>query len=99
MVDGQSLILSIEEKQALELFAPFAGSSPRTLIRFVNVYRVLRSASPPVSPATQGGTPKRVDFWGIICGLAIVSGSPTLADGILPLNTAMGDKRCFIFFA
>lgn len=83
MVDGQSLVLSTDEKQMLELFAPFAGSSPRTLIRFVNVYRVLRSASPPAVVGGPTTAPAPLDAMAVIFGLALVSGSPTLADGIL----------------
>lgn len=77
----RSLLLSRHEHDELMQFAPFAGTSPRTLKRFVNVYRILRTSLPPEDGARLVGEDGGgVNYRAIIGQLAIVTGAPALAD-------------------
>jgi hypothetical protein len=75
-----SLTLTDWEVQTLELFASFVGSTPRRLIRFVNVYRLIKT-SLPVAMRDQlvGEHGESEDYRALICQLSIVTGAPHVA--------------------
>lgn len=76
-----SLRLTSHERDMLKRFAPFAGESPRSIKRFVNVYRLLRTALGAEDLADLVGKDGRSrTYTAIIAQLAIVTGAPTLAD-------------------
>jgi hypothetical protein len=77
----QTLVLSAKERELIRELAPFAGQSPRTLKRFVNVYRLLRTSLDDETFARlieNDGDSQTC--YAILCQLAIVTGAPALAD-------------------
>ncbi len=77
----ETLVLSQETQELVARFAPFAGQSPRTLKRFVNVYRLLRTSLDEQAfaalVAEQGNS---AVHYAVLVQLAIVTGAPSLAD-------------------
>jgi len=77
----KGLLLEPAERDFLSQMAPYAGQSPRTVKRFVNVYRLLRTAIPSQElRALVGNKGESLSYRAIIAQLAIVTGAPTLAD-------------------
>jgi hypothetical protein len=77
----QSLILTKHEGDFLIMLAPYAGRSPRTIKRFANVYRLLRTGlSPKILFGLVGENGESCVYKAILGQLAIVTGAPTLAD-------------------
>lgn len=77
----QSLVLTKHEKDFLAELAPYAGQSPRTIKRFVNVYRLLRTGlSEETLLGLVGDKGESRAYRSILGQLAIVMGAPTLAD-------------------
>jgi peptidoglycan hydrolase-like protein with peptidoglycan-binding domain len=77
----RSLLLSPHERDFLAELAQWAGESPRTIKRFVNVYRLLRTGlGDQELDALVGKNGESDKYRAIIGQLAIVTGAPTLAD-------------------
>jgi hypothetical protein len=65
------------EADALEHFAPLVGVSPRRLIRFVNVYRLIKTSLPAeVLERFVGDRGESNAYRALIAQLAIVTGAP-----------------------
>jgi len=76
-----SLELTVEEKKFLSQMAPHVNPSPRTLRRFINVYRVLRSGlrdNDLRQVTRESGDPTL--HRALIAQLAMVSGAPHLCE-------------------
>ena len=77
----KSLMLTSFERDFLADLSPFAGQSPRTIKRFVNVYRLLRTGlSDKILDELVGEKGESRVYKAILGQLAIVMGAPTLAD-------------------
>lgn len=77
----ESLVISDYEIEFFKLLSPYAGESPRTIKRFINVYKLLRAGLPAeVLSNLVGDAGKSLIYKSIIAQLAIVTGAPTLAD-------------------
>jgi hypothetical protein len=75
--EATSLELSRWEADALERFAPFIGGTPRRLIRFVNVYRLIRTSLPDeLRGEFLGTTGEGSKYRGLVVQLALVTGAP-----------------------
>ena len=77
----RSLELTVPEKKFLSQMAPYVNPSPRTLRRFVNVYRVLRSGlkeNDLHQVTRESGDPAL--HRALIAQLAMVSGAPHLCE-------------------
>ena len=78
IVDG--LTLTDWEVQALRSFAAFIGTTPRRAIRFVNLYRLIKTSLPSQMLETLVGDRGESHMYGaLIAQLAIVTGAPTAA--------------------
>ena len=87
----KSLLMTKHERDLLARLAPFAGDSPRTIKRFVNVYRLLRTALDDDDLHVLVGKKGESRIYrAIIAQLAIVTGAPTLADAYFD---ALGSKN------
>ncbi len=76
-----SLLLTNYEAEFLTLLSPYSGQSPRTIKRFVNVYRLLRAGLPDETiQVLVGKKGESLVYRAIIAQLAIVTGAPTLAN-------------------
>jgi len=76
----ESLRLTTHERDFLSQLAPYAGRSPRTIKRFVNVYRLLRTGlSQETLSGLVGEKGNSSTYRAIIAQLAIVTGAPSLA--------------------
>ncbi len=77
----ESLKISSYERDFIELLSPFAGDSPRTIKRFINVYKLLRAGLSSETLNRLVGTNGESQIYrAIIAQLAIVTGAPVLAD-------------------
>ncbi|KPJ94137.1 MAG: hypothetical protein AMJ53_05880 [Gammaproteobacteria bacterium SG8_11] len=77
----KSLQVSKYERDFLAQLAPFAGLSPRTIKRYVNVYRILRTGLSEESiNQLVGKKGESLVYKAILGQLAIVTGAPSLAD-------------------
>jgi len=77
----QRLRLTSHELAFIRQVAPFAGRSPRTIKRFVNVYRVLRTALPGETRLSfVGENGEALGYRATLTLLAISTGAPDLAD-------------------
>jgi hypothetical protein len=64
------------EVQALQSFAAFIGATPRRAIRFVNLYRLIKTSLPSEMLATLVGDRGESRMYGaLIAQLAIVTGA------------------------
>jgi len=71
-----SLVLTPWECEALTYFAPLVAKTPRRLIRFVNVYRLVKTSLPPnVLDDFVGSQGESDDYLAMIAQLAIVTGA------------------------
>jgi hypothetical protein len=71
------LELSRWEADALQRFAPMVGATPRRLIRFVNVYRLIKTSLPQAQlERFVGGHGESLAYRALIVQLAIVTGAP-----------------------
>jgi hypothetical protein len=76
-LEATSLELSRWEADALERFAPFIGRTPRRLIRFVNVYRLIRTSLPDeIREEFLGSAGDGAKYRGLVVQLALVTGAP-----------------------
>ena len=74
------LTLTDWEVQALETFAPFIGTTPRRAIRFVNLYRLIKTSLPPdILERLVGEGGESHVYGALIAQLAIVTGAPEAA--------------------
>jgi len=77
---AESLFLSAAEISFMREMAPFIGHSPRRGIRFVNVYRLIKTGLRDFSPETFIGlNGDRLAFRALLTQLAIVTGAPKIA--------------------
>ena len=89
----QSLVLKKYERDFLAELAPYAGQSPRTIKRFVNVYRLLRTGLSEKTLLNLVGKKGESHAYRSILGqLAIVMGAPTLADSYFNILEGPGGK-------
>lgn len=71
------LTLTDWEVKALEGFAPFVGATPRRAIRFVNLYRLIKTSLPPETLKNLVGEHgESRTYRALIAQLAIVTGAP-----------------------
>jgi hypothetical protein len=81
--DQESFIgmhISDHEVEMLKHLAPFAGSSPRRGLRFVNVYRLIKTSLAVNQLDTLvGKTGEELAYRAIICQLAISTGAPSIS--------------------
>lgn len=73
------LEINQQEATALERFAPLISPTPRRLLRFVNLYRLLKTAlrkDVRENMFGKGGWEERGGFCALIAQLAIVTGAP-----------------------
>ena len=74
------MILTKEEATFLSELAPFAGNTPRRGIRFVNVYRLVKTSLTPTLRANlTGPNGNSLAYRALITQLAIVTGAPQSA--------------------
>jgi hypothetical protein len=77
---GQSLVLTDYEADFMKEMAPFVGSTQRRSIRFVNVYRLVKtSLSGDMQSNLVGLDGKSLAYRALIAQLAIVTGAPKTA--------------------
>jgi hypothetical protein len=107
------LTLTDWEVQALQSFAGFIGTTPRRAIRFVNIYRLIKTSLPPEILDTLVGERGESRVYGaLIAQLAIVTGAPTAAahffkrlteqkanDSLPTLRTALSSDAVFNDFS
>ena len=75
--EATSLELTRWEADALERFAPLVGATPRRLIRFVNVYRLIKTSLPaPVLERFVGAEGESEIYRALVVQLAVVTGAP-----------------------
>ena len=67
-----NLELDAAERTLLKLYSPHAGSSPRKLIRYVNVFRLLKAGG--YLPESAGTA--NIDLHGLVVQLALVTAAP-----------------------
>lgn len=92
--EAVGMTLTGAEITLLETFAVYAGRTPRQAIRFVNIYRVIKSSLTPKLRAEldleHGGTMKGL---GLIPQLAIVTGAPRAAAAYFERLLSSDDSR------
>ncbi len=77
----ESLKITSHERDFLAQMARFAGNSPRTIKRFINVYRLLRTGlSETTLKGLVGKDGNSGLYFPIIAQLAVVTGAPDSAD-------------------
>lgn len=75
--EAASLELTRWEADVLEQFAPLVSATPRRLIRFVNVYRLIKTSLPAsLLERFVGDTGESAAYRALIAQLAIVTGAP-----------------------
>jgi hypothetical protein len=103
------LTLTDWEVQALETFAAFVGTTPRRAIRFVNLYRLIKTSLPPgILEKLVGEGGESHVYGALIAQLAIVTGAPEAAahfftrlaeqkagDSLLSLRTTLSSDAAF----
>ena len=82
------------EADALERFAPLVGATPRRLVRFVNVYRLIKTSLPPAMLERFVGERGESDAYrALIAQLAIVTAAPESAQRYFSvLETGSADE-------
>lgn len=79
-LNPESLQITSYERDYLRDLSPFAGDSPRTIKRFVNLYKLLKAGLPQqVLDGLVGKWGESMIYKAIIAQLAIVTGAPTIA--------------------
>jgi hypothetical protein len=75
-----SMTLETAERDFMEALAPYVGGTPRRGLRFVNIYRLVKTSLPPSlqGQLTEAGG-KGLGYRALITQLAIVSGAPHLS--------------------
>ncbi|MEL6687705.1 MAG: P-loop NTPase fold protein, partial [Pseudomonadota bacterium] len=71
--------ITADERAILEEFAPFAGQSPRKLLRFVNVYGLIKSVDQEDGSSLIDCTNDPVGCRALVAQLALATGEPTAA--------------------
>lgn len=103
------LTLTDWEVQALQSFAAFIGTTPRRAIRFVNLYRLIKTSLPPgILEKLVGECGESHVYGALIAQLAIVTGAPEAAayffmrlaeqkagDSLLSLRTTLSSEAAF----
>ncbi|NOD89462.1 MULTISPECIES: P-loop NTPase fold protein [unclassified Ruegeria] len=79
------------EQRILEEFAPFAGRSPRKLLRFVNVYGLIKSVDKKDGTPLVNHDEDELACRALIAQLALATGSPEAAVHHFDLIEASGD--------
>jgi hypothetical protein len=90
--DTEILKLSANELAFMETLAPYAGSSPRRLLRFVNVYRVITAA---MDAGVRRDLRNDGSYLSLLTQLAIVTGaSDVLHDWLAITDDDMRNNNC-----
>ncbi len=74
-----SMTLTTHEKEFMEALAPHAGRSPRQILRFANVYRLVKTSLKPADREILIGDGDTVGCRTLLAQLAIATGSQSLA--------------------
>ncbi len=93
---ARSMTLTKQECDFLEALAPFVGSTPRRGLRFVNIYRLVKTSLPePLQKELVSESGDRLAYRALITQLAIVTGAPHISWGYFQLlrNSAAGIER------
>ena len=89
-----SLELTQWEADALQRFAPLVGGTPRRLIRFVNVYRLIKtSLSPMLLRDFVGRHGESASSRGLVAQLAIVTGAPEACQRYFTVIEALAKEK------
>lgn len=92
---ARSMVLTPEELDFLETLAPFVGSTPRRGLRFVNVYRLVKTSLSETLQSELQEPSNHLSYRGLITQLAIVTGAPHIASTYFQLleNAAKGEEE------
>lgn len=89
-LNPRGLLLESHEVEAMEQLSPLLGRSPRTLKRFVNVYRLFKVREPDVVDFADADRPD-ADYLIVLYLLAEVTGRPESASHLFDAIRAAGD--------
>jgi hypothetical protein len=92
---AQSMALTDEEHKFLEALAPFVGSTPRRGLRFVNIYRLVKTGLSEKLQKELQEESNHLGYRALITQLAIVTGAPHISWTYFQLleNAARGIAR------
>jgi hypothetical protein len=76
---AKGMELSVEEHKFLKQLAPFVGSTPRRGLRFVNVYRLVKTGLSEALQTELQEENNHLSYRALITQLAIVTGAPHIA--------------------
>jgi len=91
-VDVEKLLISIEEERFMKGLAFLIGDSPRTIKRFINIFRILRTH---VGFRLQNGDELSYYFAAMII-LAVITGRPLLVDEFFAMIRLSDDNKLFL---
>jgi hypothetical protein len=95
-INAKQLTIEPLEVEFMQGVAEFIGTSPRRIKRFVNIYRLLKASVPPDELSTFFiSSSHSKEFQAVIVLLAILTGSPNVAPGVLH-NIARSDSRASV---
>lgn len=78
--EARTMALTSHETAFMAELAPHAGATPRRGLRFVNVYRLIRTSLPLHEHETLvGGEGEQTAYRALLTQLAIVTGAPAIA--------------------
>jgi hypothetical protein len=89
-LNPRGLLLETHEVEAMEQLSPLLGRSPRSLKRFVNVYRLFKVREPDVLDFADADRPD-ADYLIVLYLLAEVTGRPDSADDLFDAIRAADD--------
>jgi len=87
--DFTGMVLTGHEREQLDRFAPYVGSTPRQILRFFNIYRLIKSSMRPslrTELDMEGGS--NATGLTLIAQLAIVTGAPRSAKRFFELTAS-----------
>ncbi len=78
-ITPRAVVINDDEREMIQLVAPQAGRSPRQLLRFVNVYGLIKSVTDEDGAPLIDPTSDHVTYRALLAQLAIATGSPASA--------------------
>jgi KAP family P-loop domain len=91
-----SLELTRWEADALQQFAPLVGATPRRLIRFVNVYRLIKTSLRQSLLEQVGAGAEGELYRALVLQLAVVTGAPVACQHYFAAIEALKDDQTLI---